>query len=74
MDQMLAVLRANNDQDFEQLAEWMREQSNADLMWFWGIMNRSYEKPHTEAITRFAILGFALVADKVFSPEPDHAD
>jgi hypothetical protein len=71
LDQMIARVQADNDQDMEQLAEWLREQSTEDLVWFWGIMNRKYDKPHTEVMTRFAILGFAMVAEKVFRPEAD---
>jgi len=74
MDQILARVRSDNDQDAENLAAWMRESmDDGVLVDFWLKLNKPYENATTEVMTRFAIYGFAMIADKIFRDDAEAA-
>lgn len=59
MDAMLARIIAANDQDERECDEWMRESSDAEKMNVWLLIQRKYDDPAMECMSRFAQLAFA---------------
>jgi hypothetical protein len=63
LDMMLAKIRADNDQDIENGKKWMKESDPAEVLKMWDMLNREYPNVYTEIMTRFAIIGFSVVAE-----------
>jgi hypothetical protein len=68
-ESMLAKMRADNDQDIENGKAWIRESDPIEVINLWEMMNREYPNVYTEIMTRFAIIGFTVVADSLSTQE-----
>lgn len=58
MQQMMASIGADNDQDQAECDAWMRESSDREKMCVWMAIQRQYKDPVMELISRFAQLAF----------------
>lgn len=56
---------ADNDQDRAEARVWWRESSNSDKMHVWREIQRHYEDPAVEIMSRFAQLAFAEMVSEL---------
>ena len=61
-DRRFARIIADNDQDVAHLLDWWRESSTADKLVVLAAIQRLYDDPVMEIVSRFAQLAFAQTA------------
>ena len=62
IDKLLVSLRADQDQDIEAAKEWWRTSDVPAKMRVWNAIQKHYDDPAMEVMSRFAQLGYTLIA------------